>query len=59
MVRLGEIEESFSHARPNGEAYSTIFVSMVSGGSDFVELLGAGQQTTEQLIHEFLSESRF
>lgn len=48
LVRLEEIKGTFSHTRPNGEDFSTAF--MLAGGTDHIEILGAGHITAEQFV---------
>ncbi len=49
MQRLEEIKESFSHTRPDGQDYTSVFAALSDEGSDFVELLGSGHQTAGQV----------
>lgn len=54
QVRLEEIEESFSHTRPDGKNFSTAYENEVVSSDYFVEAIGAGQETARQIVDEWL-----
>jgi len=57
MLRLEEIKGSFSHTRPGGQDYTIAYESLAQDGSDFIELLGAGQRTPDEAVEAWLNTS--
>lgn len=55
LIRLEEIKESFSHTRPNGESWKTVFEENYITYTHACENLARGQMTANQVVEDWLS----